>query len=448
MIRYTSTILIIILSLSFLLAQETETDKIENRGDFSGQFRNYFLGTWNKGSIKDYRALASGLKLKYTYKLSNSFDLGAALYSSFNYNIQDLSIPDPQTGKISRYEAGLFGVEDIDQRFIFIPGELYLNYKLKAHKFSIGRMKIKSPFLNPQDGRMIPTLVQGLWYKYNQKSTIVQLGLLNEIAPRSTTRFYQIGKSIGLYPVGRHTNGKPSNYSSNTQSDFVAIANIDHKLNSKLKFEIWDYYVDNLFNTLYIKPTYTVEKNTSISFEWLRQDRVGNGGNVVDSLRYFTGESSNILGAQISRKLGNAKLSIGYDRILPGGRFLFPRAWGREFLFSFQKRERSEGSSDNHALVLYYHQNLDFNNQGINYIFSVGRHWKADLKNAEYNKFALPSYTHFNLDIFWTHKKLPGLKPELLLTYKMGNGDIPNNPNFFHNKVDMYQINFIINYDF
>ena len=37
---------------------------------------------------------------------------------------------------------------------------------------------------------------------------------------------------------------------------------------------------------------------------------------------------------------------------------------------------------------------------------------------------------------------------ELLLVNKIASGDIPDNPNFYLNKVDMFQVNFIVNYTF
>lgn len=40
------------------------------------------------------------------------------------------------------------------------------------------------------------------------------------------------------------------------------------------------------------------------------------------------------------------------------------------------------------------------------------------------------------------------LQPELLLTYKQANGDIPENSNLILNKADMLQINLIVNYNF
>lgn len=439
------TILTLTVSASNLSAQDTYFGKI------SGQWRTYYMATWNKDDLKDFHTLATGGKLKYEYDFKKKpWKVGGAIYTSVNLGIQDLTIPDAATGKVSRYELGMYDVQNPSDRLILFPGELYVKYAEHGHEFTLGRMKFVSPFLNPEDGRMIPTLEQGIAYKYtNEQLGKVQFGVFNQIAARSSDGFYSIGETIGIYPVGRNADGKSSGYAGNTDSDFLLTGNLDLNLSPNVGISVWDYYVDKVFNALYVKPEWEVSGGWKLSGEWLHQSRVGDGGNVVDSLRYFTDEKANVLGLEIARKLTeNSILSIGYDRITDDGRFLFPREWGREFLFSFQKRERSEGSANSHAVLLTYDQSFTFGDGQLRSIASVGRHWKPELADAAANKYAQPDYTHFNLDLFYTHQKLKGLKPELLLVYKMGNGTIPDNPNFYLNKVDMFQINFVVNYNF
>lgn len=442
--RAAFSILFIAITL-FAFGQEKEK---KSSGRLSGQWRSYYLGTINDGDLKDFHAIATGGKLKYVHGFGEHWRLGGAMYVSINTGIQDLTVPDQATGRVSRYESGLFDVQNLDDQFIAFPGELFVQYLHGEHEITLGRMKIKSPFINPEDGRMIPTLEQGLWYKYQPNKWKLQAGLFNQIAPRSTSGFFDIGESIGKYPVGRHTDGSRSQYASNTISDFVAVLNVDYSVSDQLKLEMWDYWVDNVFHSFYLKPTWKLSENTSLSGEWLHQDRVGDGGNAIDSLRYFVDRSSNILGIQVSQKVGKGKFSLGYDHILKGGRFIFPREWGREFLFSFQKRERSEGAANNHALVAYYDQTFGKDKNKWRGIFSVSHHWKPDVTNAEDNKYAQPNYMHVNLDIFWMPQNIKGLRPELLLTYKKGTGDFPDNPNFILNKVDMFQVNFVVNYNF
>ncbi|MEP2687494.1 OprD family outer membrane porin [Maribacter dokdonensis] len=432
----------------FSIAQDSVA--VKKKGTLSGQWRTYYMMTSNKGELKDFNALATGGKLKYQYNLLENLEIGAALYNSTNLGLQDLTIPDVTTGRISRYEEGLFDRLDLENDAVFLLGELYAKYKLNKHTFTLGRMKINTPLINPEDGRMIPTLVQGFWYRFNAEKAKFQLGVLNEIAPRSTGEFFDIGESIGTYPVGRNIYGNASAYADNTESDYVLMANAEFKLSKELSVNVWNQYVDNVFNSVYIKPKLKVSKAIILEGEWLHQNKVGDGGNSIDSLRYFNQNSSDIVGLKIGYKSKVGLLSLGYDRILPNGQFLSPREWGREDLFSFQKRERSEGSADNHALVFNYVNTSNVIDEELNLktILSIGRHWKGSVTDATLNKYALPDYTHINLDVFFTIKKLKHLRPELLITSKIANGNIPNNPNLYFNKVDMFHLDLILNYNF
>ncbi|ASV31721.1 OprD family outer membrane porin [Maribacter cobaltidurans] len=431
-----------------IYSQDRKNTKVQ--GLLSGQWRSYFMHTVNKDELKDFTALSTGGYLKYQLKFSNTFTLGAALYNSTNLGLQDLTVPDGVTGKLSRYEEGQFDRLDLENDAVFLLGELYLDYRLKRHQFTLGRMKINTPLINPQDGRMIPTLVQGFWYKYKMKSDqTFQFGVLNGIAPRSTGGFFGIGESIGTYPVGRFIFGEESLYAGNTKSDFILMFNADFKLAEELKVDFWNYYVDNIYNAIYLKPSVKLNEKWMLQGEWLHQNRIEDGGNAIQGLRYFAQSSSDILGLQWKYEFGKSRFSLGYDYILPGGQFITPREWGREDLFSFQKRERSEGSANNHAVVLTYGNSWSVGKDvDVKSILSLGRHWKPSVTDAENNKYAMPDYTHINLDLFLNIKGLKNLKPELLVTGKIGNGDIPDNPNFYFNKVDMLHVDFILNYNF
>ncbi|SHK37170.1 outer membrane porin, OprD family [Maribacter aquivivus] len=442
-------ILLVLLICLPIFSMAQDTVAVKKKGILSGQWRTYYMMTSNKGALKDFNALATGGKLKYQYTLLENLDIGAALYNATNLGLQDLTIPDATTGRISRYEEGLFDRLDLENDSVFLLGELYAKYHLAQHSFTLGRMKINSPLINPEDGRMIPTLVQGFWYKYNKQKTSFQFGILNEIAPRSTGEFYGIGESIGTYPVGRNKLGTASQYADNTASDYILMANVDFEVTDDFNVKIWNQYVDNIFNSFYIKPAYKISKSLTLEGEWLHQNKVGDGGSSVDSLRYYNQNTADVLGLKIGYKSKVGLVSLAYNRILPHGQFISPREWGREDLFSFQKRERSEGSADNHALVLNYKKDITISKDlNLMSILSIGKHWKPDPTDATLNKYAMPNNTHINLDIFFDIKKLKRLRPELLLTSKIGNGDIPDNANLYFNKVDMFHLDLIINYNF
>lgn len=424
---------------------------IKRKGAISGQWRTYYMGTINMSELKDFNALATGGMLKYTYQVVKGMELGAAMYNSNNLGLQDLALPDETTGKLSRYEEGLFDRLNLSNDAIFLLGELFLKYELKSNAITLGRMKVNTPLINPQDGRMIPTLVQGIWFKHKTgHSSIFQLGFLNQIAPRSTGAFYGIGKSIGTYPVGRNIYGMPAAYSQNTRSDYIVLANADLKLTPHLHVGLWNFYTDNVFNSFYLKSKLKLSQKIGVEGEWLHQNKVGDGGNALDSLRYFNQNTSDVLGLKMEYSLSTSKVSLSYNRILPNGQFISPREWGREDLFSFQKRERSEGTADSHALVFNYSASwaLVRDNANVKTMVSLGRHWKPDVTDAILNKYAVPDYTHLNVDLLFNFKKLKGIKPELLFTAKLANSDFPDNPNFYYNKTDMLHLSAILNYNF
>ncbi|SDL92173.1 outer membrane porin, OprD family [Catalinimonas alkaloidigena] len=428
-----------------------QSDSVQSRGDVSGQWRTYFMSTLNQGDLKDFAALATGGKLKYVHRWGTHLEAAAAFYTAVNLGISDPTATDPATGRPSRYEAGLFNMQDLSQREVALLGEAYLTLRYNRHALTLGRMKLVSPLFNPQDGRMIPTLLQGLWYAQRpDKALDLGAGVFTKVAPRGTDRFYGIGESIGVYPAGRNLTGAPSDYPMHTRSKFLAIGHAHWKPMPHGEVHVWDYWADNVFHTVYLEPAYTVtlgEHAWQLAGQWVHQDRVGEGGNADPVRRYFASRTADVFGVQLQVK-GTTTVRLGYNRITGAGQFLFPREWGREGLYTFQKRERSEGNANADALVLTLDRTWKGQAGSLQGIVSAGHHWRASVTEAAANKYAQPSYTHLNLDLFYTPAALRRLQTELLLTYKIGQGDIPENPAFVLNKVDMGLINLIVNYTF
>ena len=451
-LRRISRLLIILLFPSltaFGQASDQSGDEKRSYGKLTGEWRTFYMATVNKDSLKDFQALATGGYLKYAYHIRNRVELAAAVYTSLNLNIQDITEPDPVTGRVSRYEAGLFDINDLDDRSIFILGELYASYKFKQGFIRAGRMRMKTPFVNGQDGRMIPTMIQGIQLYHKPLSSLdYTIGWYNGITPRSTGGYFRIGESIGQYPEGRNPDGTPSGYKDNTDSDFMLIADINWKPIEQFRLRMVDYYIENVFHTLYLNPAYTWhadDRSITLQGEWVLQNRIGDGGNTDESLRYFTDKSANVLGLQLSTQRKTA-WRIAYNRIADDGRFLFPREWGREFLFTFQKRERSEGMRDSHGLLIGMNHPLPFGEDILQLELTAGRHWVRPVSDAEANKYALPDYTHVNIDLAYTSKKLKAFRPEFLVTWKSADDRLTENPNVVLNKVDMWHFSLVLNY--
>jgi hypothetical protein len=167
------------------------------------------------------------------------------------------------------------------------------------------------------------------------------------------------------------------------------------------------------------------------------------------------GEKSRTYGAKTAVEYVSSKLTFSYNKTTDDGRFLFPREWGKEPLFTFQKRERSEGSGNCHAWLVTFEQDLAQQGlNGLNMLAGYGEYSKSDAKEWIYNKYGFPSYAQWNIDIFYRFNgALKGLRAEYLLSRKVARGETYQVPgsseyNFIFRKNGMTLQNFILNYDF
>ena len=448
-------ILVAIISLGFWVTSHAQIDSLRNSlkgGQVSGYWRSFYMATVNADDLKNWNALATGGLLKYETGSFKNFSIGIGYYTSHNLNISNLANRDNASNKESRYEAGLFDVQDLENREIHVLGELYLKYKNLKNEIKLGRMKLKTPYLNPEDGRMIPTLEQGLWYSGTpNKQLKYNLGWITHIAPRSYSKFETVSNSIGIYPTGLNPDGSRSGYYRNLSSLGIGVASLQVK-KEKWGIDIWDYFVENIFNTAYLKGYYQTKTEllpVKISGQYLIQNKINNGGNDSPALSYVHDDLAMVWGAQIQTKLPKGCLvSFNYNQITDHGRFLFPREWGRESLFTFQKRERQEGFGDTKSWVVDVARSWNLKNESeITVKIGYGQYYRPDARDFEVNKYAMPANDQFNLDLFY-HFSGPfkGLNFEYLVTYKGALNDTYENPNFIINKVDMWNHNFVLNY--
>ena len=161
-------ILLSLLAASSMLCANTPA-KAENTSTFanamqngkvSGQVRYYYMDEDEGQNYQDYYGSAIGGHLKYETGKISGFNLGVAFYAAhfLATNYSTTSVEPAANNKNSRYIAGLMDASDPSVTSITGIGELYLNYKYSKTNVRLGRMKLKTPFINPEDGRMIPTL--------------------------------------------------------------------------------------------------------------------------------------------------------------------------------------------------------------------------------------------------------------------------------------------------
>jgi hypothetical protein len=425
------------------------------QGKANGHFRSFLLGTDNAEGLSDYYALAVGGGLRYETAPYHHLQFAVSGFYIFDLRSSDLSKPDPASGQLSRYELGLFDVENPgNKKDLDRLEELYLKYSRSNLSVVFGKQLINTPFINLQDGRMRPTGVEGLHIDYKPHHSIgVEGGVLYAVSPRSTTRFYTIGESIGVYSPGVGEDGKKSGYPGNLDSRYVSYLALKASPRKGLQAQVWQMYVDRLFYTAMQQVDWTSNPRKSghqfkVGVQAIQQFTVGNGGHSESSHAYRSaGSRSFTFGAMAGWQKGSTEFNVNYNRITAHGRYLMPREWGRDPFYTFLPRERNEGYGDVHAWMARISRG--FPKAGWRFSLAGGVYRLPDVKNFRLNKYGMPSYAQVNADIRYRFRGwLQGLDAQFLFVAKPGMGHTYNEARYRINKVDMMQYNLVLNYRF
>lgn len=435
------------------LSDSTSLLSAFKNGHFSGHFRSFSMATDNSHQLTDYYAFALGGGLKFETANFHHFQFGVSGFYIFNMGSSDFSKLDSTTGQANRYELALFEIPNpTNKNNIDRLEELYLRYNFRKSFIVLGKQLINTPFINLQDGRMRPTEVMGIWAEVKELKNIkLEGGILNRISPRSTLEYYTIGKSIGIYPSGVNTDGTKSGYANNLESDFIGIFGATYQHAKQMKFQLWNQYVDRMFNTSMVQADYQLAlKNSSfckVGIQSIFQSAVNEGGNSNKAKTYFDkGAKSFTYGARLAYGKSNFEASLNYNRITTLGRYLMPREWGREPFFTFMPRERNEGLSDVHAFLLRGNYNVV--PWRLKTSLALGYYKLPDVLNVKFNKYGMPSYGQINLDVRYEFNRFfKGLETQLLIAHKVNAGN-QQKPKALFNKVDMTNYNLIVNYHF
>jgi hypothetical protein len=266
-----------------------------------------------------------------------------------------------------------------------------------------------------------------------------------------------MASSLGVYSQGVNLDGTKANYRNNVQTEGVLVAGATTNFKKiGLKIQAWDYYVDQIFNTAFAQIDYTpaLDKGKNpvkliVGLQALAQNAIDDGGNPEPSKTYFAKNGKSF--AYSGRLgIGNnlSQFSMNYTHITDDGRFLFPREWGREPFYTFLTRERVEGCGSVKAYMVNYTQ--IFKGQNLKTSFGLGYYELPDVKKTALNKYGLPSYVQANLDVRYSIKKgfYKGLDMQWIVAYKKNAGNLYNNEKYRINKVDMVNLNWVLNYRF
>jgi hypothetical protein len=439
---------IFILMPFLIFAQETEK-KFQVAPVAS--LRMYWMSTNYPATYKDDYALGTslylGAKLNYTknLELKIGYRMFADVWSS------NLGKRDPVSGGGNRYEVGLFDLQNPDDKFFGKLETLSISYAKENWGFDTGRMGINTDWVNAQNGRLAPTSVEGMkvWFSTQSKWKLSAWGIA-KMSVRGTSRWLGVGESIGVFPVARGIDGKPSQYAGNTQSDWIGIVEVDKKWDD-LDLHISNTLVQNISTTGWaeLQKTWIGEKTSN---QWLVgiqggfQAGIGNGGNGDELFQYKNPNDRNwALSTRLGYSISKWQFNLNYTKIGGIGRWLSPREWGKDAWYTFIPRERNEGNKAIDALVGYveYH----FTKANLVAFAHVGVHWLPDISDPLANKYNFPSYRQLNIGLKYKLHYLKIVDAQFLVMNKEHIGKTLLKPNQEYNKVGMLHVNVILNWN-
>jgi hypothetical protein len=419
-------------------------------GTMHGHLRSFFSSNFNKNTDVEY-AQAIGGGIQFISKPIHHIKVGVSGVFITDLFSSDLTKANALTGAMNRYELGLYDITSpIKKTNLYRLEELYIQYQKNKTTITLGKQLLNTPFINLQDGRMRPSVVQGLWIQHKIKENKWYAGWLHKFSPRSTVSWYKTGESIGLYPVGVNMDGAKSGYKNALASSGVALVGAEIGGIKNYKIQIWNQYVQNIFNSLFFQldKTPTTKHPYYYGLQLITQTVVNKGGNNDAAKTYFNpDQSSLVMGARLGKKVGAWDYSLNYTRITKQGRYLMPREWGRDPFYTFLMGERNEGVGGVSAYVLKAKYKAP--KAPLTVQVGAGYFNLPDVTNYALNKYALPSYMQYNLDVRYAFTgQLKGWEAQMIYFYKDATGNTYNNPKFYINKVDMGHFNFIVNFHF
>ncbi|MBK7553243.1 MAG: hypothetical protein IPI55_01210 [Flavobacteriales bacterium] len=253
---------------------------------------------------------------------------------------------------------------------------------------------------------------------------------------------------MNVYAVGRSVYGTPSQKTEDVESAGLFALSVKQPLWRKLSATAWDVYNENVFNSALLQlDAGAKEDRWSASALAIRQDATTRCSCANDSSAYMpASEASWAFSGRLRNVLGKFRWQLNYTRITAHGRYLMPREWGRDPFFTFLPRERNEGAGDVHAASL----NLIWKaNNGWRIQVDGGLYRMPELPDARLNKYAMPSYTQFDVNAqYQFNNGWKGLAAQVLVVAKLPLGNASLSEKQSINKVDMLHADLIINYVF
>jgi hypothetical protein len=302
---------------------------------------------------------------------------------------------------------------------------LFLQYQRGDKlRIRIGRQELFTPLLNPQDTRMKPYAHAGIYGWWTPKTHHrLHAGWIWGVSPRSTTRFFTLEESIGIYSTGFDQYGYVAPYRGHVHTKGLLLLGYEATPITGLNLAVWDYFIENISNTALADVRYKIPIANTVQvllgLQALRQDAVGNGGHPhPDTAYYAPGTSANLLAFRLGAEQTSWRLTVNYSQIFGNGKFEFPREWGREQFFTTQGRGRIEGFGETQSLLSELTLRPGGPLLGLTARLGYARHWTPPRTDFHRNKYGLNPWDQLNVDLTYAFRGfLEGLELRFLYVH-------------------------------
>lgn len=441
-------LLLVLLSTPFLGKAQKETNK--SPLSIKGVLGSRYISTHNRGELADFNALIGQGMLKASYKAKPWLKFSAQFNGVYIPFKDGLLRVDAATGSGPIYEGNLWNDRLMSGNTQFSLPVLNVELEFKSQFLTLGRFTKESPIINPEPWPF-PNAMEGVWYEnYSAESTSWQLGIIRRIAPRFSGAFEVVGESIGVGATGVDFDGNTAQYRGQIDAGLMLIANVQQQLNEKASMNLWNYFVPNVTNTFIAESKlHLADPAINISGMAIVQNRLGDGGNAVESLTYQRDDLALYLGLRLEKHLEKDVFQMNLSRIGADGRLLLPREWGREPFYTFQRRTRVEGASDVWAIMLKWQRSWVTDKSLYRFFTSIGKNKMPLATDYPRNKYTLPSHVHWDASLRYQPIAGDGkITAEIYLAYRFLAEDIQTNYNVLINRADFFHADIIFNYNF
>ena len=222
-------------------------------------------------SIQQYSAL--GGYLGYETAKYNNISLGATFYTA-----QDIG-PNPD----DRLGLGGLNEDGGTASSYTVLGEAYIKYKVSEHDIRVGRREMPDyRFVSLSNIRVSPYTHEGATYENSVLDGVkVKLGYITKQKGRNSEDFVGMVKAARVNEGNIRGNYNTSDFTAGSyrgQNKSMSMIGLSYKQNA-LSLELWNYYVEDFVNTLYLYGDYNYKINKeftlSTAFQYAKQDNIG-----------------------------------------------------------------------------------------------------------------------------------------------------------------------------